>query len=357
MYILLFYNLWLVRDVKDSVSTIHQRLKEYVTRKYRTASGAGAFKYESRFETRITQPINSEYWPLYFFRFICVNWLDSFCKIVFPSHNATAVLHLSYPLVCSIVLFFLFHTEIFESFGVREIPVALILDEIINFTCPCILKIIDNQLALGGMLGIPSSFWAKQPGWETFSSSNVCQNVFAAKKASAFVIQCLYSLYNSLGNVTGHHGKHFMVSRRTLHLMAHNLHAMLLAKPGFSSLACGGIVLVPSNNAAAQRGKLPMLCKGDPIYLNTRLKLTYLSQLIAKSHGTTCILLYSGKTTALLYSSWLDRNQNYHLSRMIIQPILEKSWERLYIASLKMSWRPAGTIPSPSRLFGWKFAL
>jgi hypothetical protein len=53
---------------------------------------------------------------------------------------------------------FLFHTDIFESFGVREIPVALILDEIINFTCPCILKIIDNQLALGGMLGTPSSF-------------------------------------------------------------------------------------------------------------------------------------------------------------------------------------------------------
>jgi hypothetical protein len=72
--------------------------------------------------------------------------------------TAAAVLHLSYSLVCSIVLFFLFHTEILESFGVSEIPVALILDEAINFTCPCILKIIDNQLALGGMPGTPSPF-------------------------------------------------------------------------------------------------------------------------------------------------------------------------------------------------------
>jgi hypothetical protein len=40
-----------------------------------------------------------------------------------------------------------------------------------------------------------------------------------------------------------------------MHLMANSPHALLLAKPGFNSLACGGIVLLPSNNAAAQRGK------------------------------------------------------------------------------------------------------
>lgn len=55
-------------------------------------------------------------------------------------------------LVCSMVLHFFDKTQIFPSVGVFEIPVFMILDEVINFTCPCILKIIDNQLALGGVL-------------------------------------------------------------------------------------------------------------------------------------------------------------------------------------------------------------
>ena len=83
--------------------------------------------------------------------------------------------------------------------------------------------------------------------------------MFAAKKASAFVIQCLYTLYNTMGNVTGHHGKHFLVSRQTMHLMAFHPHALLLAMPGFNSLAVGGIVLLPKNDVAVQRGKLLIL--------------------------------------------------------------------------------------------------
>jgi hypothetical protein len=66
-----------------------------------------------------------------------------------------------------------------------------------------------------------------------------------ATKADGFIIQCMYTLYNSLGNVTGHHGKHFLVSRQTLWYMAYQKHAKLLSLPGFNSLACGGIVLVP----------------------------------------------------------------------------------------------------------------
>ena len=58
-----------------------------------------------------------------------------------------------------------------------------------------------------------------------------------------------------MGNVTGHHGKHFMVSRQTLHLMAFHQNALLLTMPGFNSLACGGIVLLPTNDTASQRGK------------------------------------------------------------------------------------------------------
>ena len=62
-----------------------------------------------------------------------------------------------------------------------------------------------------------------------------------------------------MGNVTGHHGKHFLVSRQTMHLMAFHPHALLLAMPGFNSLAVGGIVLLPENDVAVQRGKLLIL--------------------------------------------------------------------------------------------------
>jgi len=40
-----------------------------------------------------------------------------------------------------------------------------------------------------------------------------------------------------------------------MHLMANSPNAVLLVEPGFKSLACGGIVLMPGNDAAAQRGK------------------------------------------------------------------------------------------------------
>jgi hypothetical protein len=67
---------------------------------------------------------------------------------------------------------------------------------------------------------------------------------------------CIYTLYNALNNVTGHHGKHFLVSRQTLWLMANDPFAILLTMPGYNFLACGGIVLLPSTPAARERGML-----------------------------------------------------------------------------------------------------
>ena len=78
---------------------------------------------------------------------------------------------------------------------------------------------------------------------------------FTAKKASAFISQCLATLFNTVGNVTGHHGKHFLVSRQTLYFMAFRPQAQLLSLPGFNSLACGGIVIMPKNDEVAKRGK------------------------------------------------------------------------------------------------------
>jgi hypothetical protein len=83
----------------------------------------------------------------------------------------------------------------------------------------------------------------------------ICPICFTAKKASAFILQCLATLFNTVGNVTGHHGKHFLVSRQTLYFMAFRPLAQLLSLPGFNSLACGGIVIVPKNDGAAKRGK------------------------------------------------------------------------------------------------------
>ena len=65
---------------------------------------------------------------------------------------------------------------------------------------------------------------------------------------------CVYTLYNALMNVTGWHGKHYLVSRQTLWLMANNPCAILLTMPGFNFLACGGIVLLPSTSDAIARG-------------------------------------------------------------------------------------------------------
>jgi hypothetical protein len=59
--------------VRDSVSKVYHGAQEYVVRKARTPSGAGAFKQESRFEARITHLIDSPLWPLYFFRSVCVS--------------------------------------------------------------------------------------------------------------------------------------------------------------------------------------------------------------------------------------------------------------------------------------------
>ncbi len=73
-------------------------------------------------------------------------------------------------------------------------------------------------------------------------------------KATEFIIMCVYTLYNTLMNVTGHHGKHYLVSRQTLWFMANNPFAILLTIPGFKFLACGGIVLLPSTSAARARG-------------------------------------------------------------------------------------------------------
>jgi hypothetical protein len=61
------------------------------------------------------------------------------------------VKHISDSLVCSIALAFFMNSPIFESHGVYEIPADEILKEVNDFTCPCILKIIEKQVALGGM--------------------------------------------------------------------------------------------------------------------------------------------------------------------------------------------------------------
>lgn len=177
----------------------------------------------------------------------------------------SAVILISDPLFCSIGLAFFSNTNIFPSHGVCEIPADAILQEVVTFTCPCILKIIDKHIASGGNLGTPISFGALHPIFlESFPylSWNLAlktffQIVFAGKKATVFIINCLYTLFNTLMNVTGHHGKHFMVSRQTLFWMAHHPHSLLLTIQGEqdNSLACGGIVLLPRNSAVVQRGK------------------------------------------------------------------------------------------------------
>jgi hypothetical protein len=42
------------------------------------------------------------------------------------------------------------HTKILDSPGVAELPAELILEEVMMFTIPAILKIIDNYIENGG---------------------------------------------------------------------------------------------------------------------------------------------------------------------------------------------------------------
>jgi len=55
-------------------------------------------------------------------------------------------------LLCSIALCFFKNSSIMDCPGVVEVPVDLVLEEIVKFTIPCILKIIDNELLLGGSM-------------------------------------------------------------------------------------------------------------------------------------------------------------------------------------------------------------
>ena len=83
--------------------------------------------------------------------------------------------------------------------------------------------------------------------------------LWAVLKVSDFIVMCVSTLFNTFGNVTGHHGKHFAVSRQTLWLMAKNPHAFLLTLPGPNFLACGGIVVLPSTSSARARGMIFMI--------------------------------------------------------------------------------------------------
>jgi hypothetical protein len=57
------------RELRSDVVKILERLQEYVLNYIRTPSDAGAFKYETRAEVRITHLIENRYWPIYFYRF------------------------------------------------------------------------------------------------------------------------------------------------------------------------------------------------------------------------------------------------------------------------------------------------
>jgi hypothetical protein len=81
----------------------------------------------------------------------------------------------------------------------------------------------------------------------------------AVLKVSDFIVMCISTLFNTCGNVTGHHGKHFSVSRQTLSLMANNPYAFLLTLPGPNYLACGGFVVLPITSAARARGMIFMM--------------------------------------------------------------------------------------------------
>jgi hypothetical protein len=62
------------------------------------------------------------------------------------------------------VLCFFKHTPFLDCPGVVEVPVDLVLEEIVKFTIPCILKIIDNEIFLGGLISRHHFFvWKEQP--------------------------------------------------------------------------------------------------------------------------------------------------------------------------------------------------
>jgi hypothetical protein len=50
------------------------------------------------------------------------------------------------------VLCFFKHTPLLDCPGVVEVPVDLVLEEVVKFTIPCILRIMDNEILLGGSI-------------------------------------------------------------------------------------------------------------------------------------------------------------------------------------------------------------
>jgi hypothetical protein len=60
-------------------------------------------------------------------------------------------------------LCFFKHTSFLDCPGVVEVPVDLVLEEVVKFTIPCILKIMDDEILLGGWISKHHVFvWQEQ---------------------------------------------------------------------------------------------------------------------------------------------------------------------------------------------------
>jgi hypothetical protein len=70
----------LYRELRADIQRLFEKLKEYLLYTLRTPEGAGAFKVESRIEVRISQTINCELWPFYFYRLSFVS--DMYLKFI-----------------------------------------------------------------------------------------------------------------------------------------------------------------------------------------------------------------------------------------------------------------------------------
>jgi hypothetical protein len=54
--------------LQADIARLFEKLKEYLLLILRTPEDAGAFKVESRIELRISECIDNELWPSYFYR-------------------------------------------------------------------------------------------------------------------------------------------------------------------------------------------------------------------------------------------------------------------------------------------------
>ena len=141
----------LCRYVIGRFQSVLDCLRQYIMR-MRFDACNDAYNFETRAEVRVRFPIYSRYWPSYFYRFLSLKFI-----VYSISHSAHSLMWILVMGTNSVARYFLVKTNILDSLGVVEVPALCMLEEAVQFTFPCVNRIMQKLKCTGG--GVVSSLY------------------------------------------------------------------------------------------------------------------------------------------------------------------------------------------------------